>query len=849
MAADPARLLALAEAVADGRMLNWDAAESATHTEEELELVRELRMLAGVADAHRTIVGQPLDEATSEISDNPRQWGPLQVRDRLGSGAFGSVYRAWDPRLARDVALKLLHVERMYDEAAPAVIEEGRLLARVRHPHVISVYGADQFDGRVGIWMEFIRGLTLEEVLRQHGVFGAREATAIGMDLCAALAAVHQVNLVHRDVKTHNVMREEGGRIVLMDFGAGQELSRANGRSMAGTPACMAPEVFENGRATAQSDLYSLGVLLFRIVSGEYPVPGRTSDGVRAAHHRGEQRRLIDLRPGLPAQFVQVVERALAREPAERFRTAGDMAAALTRVFPAPDEERTTTVVVDSPSWLKRRGVLAGAALLVVAIVAGSIPAVRNYLWATFNPPVVENIAVLPLTNLSGDPAQDFFADGVTEVLMSRLGMIDSLRVIARSSIAAIPPDEREPGFLHKRLQAKYTVEGSVQRQGDRIRITARLVDASTGTLRWTDTYERPLGDIFALQGEIATAMASGLGARLTGDASRRLLARQTTSNDAQDAYLQGRYLLYTFSRARLPEAQTWFERAVALDPSYAVAYASLSRTYAMMLDFDMAPAQELHPLASAAAARAIGLNQDLAETNLAFADVKYRFEHDWDVADSAYQRALSIAPHASIVLSPYARFLCAAGRLDDALEHARAGVQADPLSAEMLSTIAVVHLYRREYDQALQSYQRAVTLAKSFGPAYFGMARVYSAQGDYQKAIDLIRQAITLAGENSAYLAEMARNQVLGGWNDAADQTLGRLLLLEREGARDVSYEGIGYVYAALGDLDRAFEWLNRSLDHYFARLLFVKVDPRADPLRNDRRYAALVQRLGLKP
>jgi TolB-like protein/Tfp pilus assembly protein PilF len=746
------------------------------------------------------------------------------------------------------VALKLLHVERLYDKTT-AVIEEGRLLAKIRHPHVISVYGADQFEGRVGIWMEFIRGLTLEEVLRRQGVLSAREATSIGVDLCAALAAVHQANLVHRDVKTQNVMREGGGRIVLMDFGAGQELSRTNGRSRAGTPACMAPELFENGRATPQSDLYSLGVLLFRIVTGEYPVPGRSSDSVRAAHQRGEQRRLIDLRADLPPQFVQVVERALAREPVNRFKTAGEMSTALTRVFPAPGHEPTTTVMVDSPPWWKRRSVLASAALLVVAITVGSLAPVRRYLSATFNPATVDNIAVLPLANLSGDPTNDYFADGVTEVLMSRLGMIDSLRVIARSSINAVPAGERDPASLYKRLGAKYAVEGSVQRQGDRVRITARLVDGSTGTLRWTDTYERPLGDIFALQGEMATAMATEVGASLTGETTRRLVARQTTSNEAQDAYLRGRYLLYTFSRARLPEARGWFERAVALDSSYAVAYASLSRAYAMMLDFDMGPARELQPFATAAAARAIELNPDLAETNLAFAFVKYHYEHDWEAADAAYQRALSFAPHASIVLSPYSRFLCAAGRLDEGLEHARAGVDADPLSAEMLSTLAVVHLYRREFNEALDHYQRAVGLAPSFGPAHFGMARVYSAQGDYQKAIDLIRHAMTLSGENATYLAEMARNQVLGGWQDAANQTLGRLLLQERQGGRDVSYEGIGYVYAAQGDLDRAFEWLNRALENYFARLLFVKVDPRADPLRSDRRYAALVQRIGLKP
>ena len=848
MAADPARLLALAEAVADARSLNWETVRSETHTEEELGLVRELQMLAGLADAHRTIVGDSPAEPVTEESGGPWHWGPLEVRDSLGSGAFGSVYRAWDPRLAREVALKLLHIERLYDKA-PAVIEEGRLLARVRHPHVISVYGADQFDGRVGIWMEFIRGLTLEEVIRRQGVLSAREATSIGVDLCAALAAVHQANLVHRDVKTQNVMREGGGRIVLMDFGAGQELSGTNGRSRAGTPSCMAPELFESGRATPQSDLYSLGVLLFRLVTGEYPVPGRTSDTVRAAHQRGERRRLIDLRPDLPPQFVQVVERALASELDKRFKTAGDMSAALTRVFPSLDEDRTTTILVDSPSWWKRRGLLAGAALLILAIAVGSLAPLREYLLAWLNPATVDNIAVLPLTNLSGDPANDFFADGVTEVLMSRLGMIASLRVIARASVNAVPSGERDPASLYKRLGARYAVEGSVQRQGERVRVTARLVDASTGTLRWTDTYERPLGDIFAMQGEMATAMATEVGASLTGETTRRLMARQTTSNEAQDAYLQGRYLLYTFSRARLPEARALFERAVALDSSYAIAYASLSRAYAMMLDLDMGPARELQPLATAAAARAIALNPDLAETNLAFADIKYRFEHDWDAADAAYQQALSLAPNASIVLSPYSRFLSAAGRLDEALQYALAGEQADPLSFEMASSVGLTHYYRREFDDALRYQQRAAALSPNYGPAYFSMGRIHSARGDFSQAVEHIRKAMTLYGEGSSYQAELARNLFLGGWQNSAEQILGGLLLNAQTADTGVSYEGIGYVYAAIGDFDRAFEWLNRSLDHYFTRLLFITVDPRADPLRNDPRYAALVRRLGLKP
>jgi tetratricopeptide (TPR) repeat protein len=400
---------------------------------------------------------------------------------------------------------------------------------------------------------------------------------------------------------------------------------------------------------------------------------------------------------------------------------------------------------------------------------------------------------------------------------------------------------------MSRRLGTEFIVEGSVERQGDRVRVIARLIQASSGTLRWTRTYERSLGDLFALEGEIATAIGSEIGARLTRDTKRRLLASQTSSVAAQDAYLQGRYLIYTFNRARFDEARRLLEHAVALDSSYAVAYASLSRTYGLMLDGDLAPAQDLVPLAVAAAARAVQLNPDLPEANVAFDESKYKYEHDWESADAAYQRALILAPNASTVRSPYARFLCAQGRLDEGLTQALAGGQADPLSAEMIATIAITHYYRREYDEALRYYEQAVDLTPGYGPAYFGMARVFSAQHEYAKAIEYVRKAISLVGENQTYLAELSRNDALAGWRDSAEQVLGGLIRTASDSSVGASYEGIGYTFAALGQNDRAFEWLNRSLDHYYARLLYLKVDPRADPLRDDARFTALIERLGL--
>ncbi len=676
MPVDQARLLALAQAIADEREVDWEDAESTVH-EADRQLVRELRLLAGVSEVHRS--GARDDHASRAAADDEnlsgQRWGSLEIRERIGAGSFGTVYRAWDERLARDVALKLLRREPSAADHGETLVHEGRLLAKVRHPNVITVFGAATVDGRAGLWMELIVGRSLEEFIRDHGPMGAREAALIGSDVCQALAAVHRAGLVHGDVKAQNVMREARGRTVLMDFGAGRDGRLPDDRNAVGTPAYAAPELFLGGRATPGSDMYSLGVLLFRLVTGEYPVKGRTSAEVREAHTRGRRQQLRDVRPDLPAAFVRIVERALAPTPSERFSSAGAMESALTDSL----DSGGVTWVRESRDAASRRVRLGIAAAVAVAAVAFGIWQGRDWLTSVFAPPP-HSIAALPFVNLSNVADEAYFVEGVSDVLLGRLMMLGRIRVLAPSSVAALPQNRRDPASLHQALGADYVLEGSVQRQDDRVRISARLVAASTGEVRWADTFERQLGDLFEISGELAGAIAASLGHRLTAAEGRRLQVPATTSRQAQEAYLRGRYLLYSFNRARLVDARAWFDQAVALDQQYAIAYASLARIHSMLLDFGLEPVGEARPAALAAATRAYSLNPDLPETNVALADASYRLNQDWAGADAAYQRALLLAPHASTVRSPYARHLAAAGRLDEALDQALAGQQSDPV-------------------------------------------------------------------------------------------------------------------------------------------------------------------------
>jgi serine/threonine protein kinase/Tol biopolymer transport system component len=342
-------VLEAARAIAAGRRVDWAAIESSADLSESLAgLLRELKIVEDIAELHRSLpdpisslsdpAGSSLSPQTVETAAPAATWGSLRLLERVGEGAFGDVFRAWDPRLDREVALKLLRrPDSQHDSVGSSVIDEGRLLARVRHPNVVTVYGADRIDGRVGLWMEFVRGRTLEVVLKDHGPFGAQEAALIGLDVCRALSAVHRAGLIHRDIKAHNVMRESGGRIVLMDFGTGREDLADSDAELAGTPLYLAPEVFAGKPATTRSDIYSVGVLLYHLATGSYPVKGRTVADLREGHAKRRRAWLRDERPDLPDRFVQAVERSLAEDPAERYESAGAMEAALARVMSTSD--------------------------------------------------------------------------------------------------------------------------------------------------------------------------------------------------------------------------------------------------------------------------------------------------------------------------------------------------------------------------------------------------------------------------------------------------------------------------------------------------------------------------------
>ena len=465
------RLGMIASAILDGTPVDWPAVQSSGDPVDQA-LVRELKILAEIAALHRDLdptrssASQPaadLDQTQPAIA-----WGHLRLLEPVGRGTFGEVYRAWDTHLDREVALKLLRAGAVTDDPSaslsdPArVVNEGRLLAKVRHPNVITVYGAEPREGRVGIWMEFIRGKTLHQIVEQQGAFGARESASVGIDLCHALAAVHRAGLLHRDMTARNVMREEGGRVVLMDFGAGHEYSGASSTrsDVTGTPLYMAPELFTGGLADQRTDIYALGTLLYYLVTRNFPVTGRTLTEVREAHARGERARLRDVRPDLPASFVRAVEQATAADPSQRFLTAGDLEAALDAAMRGV---AATAITVPSPgrwwlaiaatafaaigmtaTWVFRDGLIGGgsgnAPATPNAVAAATFTARKLSLPAgvgIMSNPSDDGRYVAAMVNETGDAA---IVD-LTSATFRPLGITNADRTNGYASITTLSPD------------------------------------------------------------------------------------------------------------------------------------------------------------------------------------------------------------------------------------------------------------------------------------------------------------------------------------------------------------------------------------------------------------------------
>jgi serine/threonine-protein kinase len=799
---DDALVTQLASAIVDATGPDWAAAESTTGHADARRLIRELRVIAALAAVHRESPAPPATSPPDAGDETPSKWGPLVLRARIGQGHFGTVYLAWDGALERPVALKLLRETARSGE----IIQEGRLLARVRHPNVVTVHGVDRHDGIVGLWMEFVDGLSLARVLATRGALDPHEATLVGIDLCRAVAAVHKAGLIHRDIKAHNVMRDGGGRIVLMDFGAGAlRTERSEAAPAAGTPLYLAPELFDGAPATIASDVYSMGVLLFHLVTKRYPVEGATLEHIAKAQADGKRYSLRKLRPDLPDNFSAIVERALDRDPARRYRTCDELQRDLIEVAHQ----------YESP---------------LTAVNAAERSALTT------------SIAVLPFASLGPDRDVEYLASGLADELLTGLGKVPGLRLVSRTTAAHAAGVESDIRLLCRRLGVDAVIEGTVRKSAERVRITAQLVNATDGCHLWSDGYDRDVGDVFAAVNDIARSVVDRLKVSLPHVLRRPLIDRHTDNARAYEHYLKGRFYWTRRHHGGLVAALEHFKKAIEEDAGYALAFAGLADAYAFIGVYSVQRPRTALALALSAAERALALNPDLPEAHTSLGFIK--LGNDWDLSGAAreFARAIELDPQLALTRIYYSWLLVLQGDVASARVQVRTALEAEPLSPLVMTGAGHTFYLARRFDEAIAACENSLEIDPNFifSTHVIGMCR--AVQGRLSDAIDLGERAATMSGRAPFYVGVLGHYHARRGSMEQVQAILRELD--ELAPTRYVPPHCRTFIYAGLNDLDRALEWQAKAQEDGASP--FYYTSPLIDNLAADPRHLEQMRAMG---
>ena len=776
-----------------------------------------------------------------------------RILEKIGEGGMGVVYRAHDDRLARDVALKFLPPPLVADKAArDLLIREARAASALNHPNICTVYDIGRADGRDYIVMELVKGAPLASQIREGGL---PDETVIGYgeQIADALAHAHEHRIIHRDLKSSNIMITPDGRAKVLDFGLAKrsgsdrppdqttESFDTDDTPGAGTMHYTAPEILRGGRADARSDIWSLGVVLYEMVSGRRPFQGRTpyelsSDIMYHAPPSISPKNTPGLRP--------VIECCMAKSPVDRYPHAGEVRAALSLLratTPLPQHPPTPALATPAVSRLRRSWVFVVGALCVVLLALGSWAWFRERAVVIGPAASIHSLAVLPLENVSGDPSEEFFAEGMTDELTTQLAEISSLRVISRTSVMQYKDSKKSLPEIAKDLRVDAVVEGSVLRSGNRVRITARLLQANTDRQLWAKPYEGDARDVLGLQRNVAQEIANEVKARLTPEEQKRLSTSRPVNPAAHDAYLKGIYL-DSGSDADQRKAKGYFEQAIHIDPDYAPAYAGLAEFYWSGLQ--MPPRDSMH-LAKQNALKALNLDPDLVQAHLELAGIDFYADWDWAGAEKEFQRALELNSGDAEGHRLYSFFLAALGRREEAQAQIRRAQDLDPLSTSTQVTAGFIFYYARQYDHAVEQCRGVFELDPSSPGAYDCLGASYLEKGMYEDAIAASQRATDLSGSDPARMVGLARAYAL------ADRKADALTILARlraqASSRYVPPYFFAVTYAALGQKDEAFTWLDTAIsgrDHFLA---WLRVDPAVDSLRADARFPEILRKVGL--